>query len=229
MNTLLPILPAFAALLLMMQPAAHATVAIYSGTEIERVGTLITGQGSIASGTHSSSSPVYFLYEIETGRSIEVRLVRNGYMVRKERSLVHVSTPRSSSTTGPATMDTILITGARMDAPNGATVANVTWNGTKKYNVLQPEFDSATGLPVVFPRTFSSLQDFTFADYESDAVNSHVSSTTRRRSSVTIVAPLTKASNAAAESLDGALQRLKTALEARGRAEQEPPQNGIDR
>jgi hypothetical protein len=222
------ILPAFAAVLLMSQPAAQATVGIYFGTETERTGTLVTGLGSISSGTRSSSSSVYFLYELETGRSIEVQLVKSGYVVRKERSLVHVSTPRTSSTTGPATMDTILITGARTDFPNGGKVANVTWNGVKNYNVFNPETDASTGLPVVFPKTFGSLQDFTFADYVNDAVDTHSSSTTRRRSSVNVVPALTKASNTAGDSFDAALQRLKTALEAKGRTQQPPANNGID-
>jgi hypothetical protein len=213
---LLRILPGLAVAALLCHQTAQATVAIFTGTEVQVDRHATDGMGHNSNGTVRLTGQIFFLYELETGRSIEIRLRGTNYKVRNERNFVYIRTSRESSTMDRYTVDTFLSDAARVNYAEGATVKMASWEGSRLLSVLSsPEKDPATGLPSIFPKALTSRQDIAALVTAGDRTESHI----RRTDTVVIAAALTKASNAATDNFDAALLRLKNALNARGLTE----------
>lgn len=198
---------------LAFQPSAKATVAIYSGTEqqlqIDDPGNAGTGN---TGGVRRFTGRIYFIYEIETGRSVEIRVQGNSYKVREERNLLRVAFHRSA---GSKTMvQTFLSNGNRVDGTSFSTVSLVSWEGTASFSGPGPDVEVATGLPRGFARILTSRQQV--GSYEKHDAGNYL---TRRNDTASLIVAMTKASNAAGENFEAALQRVKNTLAAQGKTE----------
>jgi hypothetical protein len=213
---LLKVLPGLVAALLLGRQTAQATVAIFTGTEVQVDHHATDGMGHNSNGTVRLTGQIYFLYDLETGRSIEIRVRGTNYKVRDERNFVYIRTSREPWTTDKYTIDTFLGDAARVNHAEDATVKMASWEGSKLLSMLSsPEKDPATGLPSIFPKALTSRQDIAAVDTSGDRTEAHI----RRTDTVVIAAGFTKASNVATDNFEAALQRLKDALNARGLTE----------
>ena len=216
----LPTLPRLAALACMLFVAptmVNATVVVYSGTEQQREHHYTNGMGHSSNGMSVATGRVFFLVELETGRSIEIRLVQSHYLVRQERNMLIVTASRGGSVTSTQKfpMDSSL-THVHQNATASSRLTNsITWNGTKFLSYSQPNPEPATGLPSNFPTALVGRQDRATL-----ALGDEGGGGMRRRTHVVSLVPaLTKSSNAADDNFEAALQRLKSHLESRGKTE----------
>jgi hypothetical protein len=201
---------AFFALLLAGPSAAQATVAIFIGREVQVVHQATDGLGNTSNGVYRTTSRVYFIFEVESGRSVEICSLGKAFKVRAEHNLVRITTPRVSyvKVNQPFTLESFFSDASRTNYAKGASVESRTWEGLRTMTVSAPEVDPATLLPYYFPRTLTARHDFSDYDTTGDRMEHHV----RRVNSVNLMVAQTKTSNAAQDTFDAAVQRLKNAL-----------------
>jgi hypothetical protein len=212
---LLNTLAVLALSLLTAQPSAQATVAIYSGTEQQLQIDAFEGQGSgNANGVRRFTGRIYFLYELETGRSVEIRIQGAVYKVRTERNLQRVFFHRALNLNS-VLAQTFLSDGNRTNQPGVTAVSMVSWEGSATFSGPGPDIEAATGLPRGFPRAVTSRQQLTTRVTSFDGGNFLV----RRNDVASLIVAMTKASNTASETFDAALQRVKNTLNAQGKTE----------
>ena len=204
-------------LVTIVQPAI-ATVAIFAGTE-SREETYFAYKNATIRQTYQGK--VYFLYEVETGRSVEIQLLSQGFYrehsVRSERNLFSLVTPRNRlASASPFTWETILIDAKRENVNGRTTVESVTWQGMVSSPLSEPTgIEAATGLPRSFPKTLVSRQaladeEMIGADGSGHRMRYRVSSTASLQ-----LAP-TKASNTAGETFEAAILRVREIVRKAG-------------
>ena len=212
----------FAAALLSTSPYARATVAIFAGAEQHRTHINMAGIGhSGVYGVIQRPGRIFFLYELESGRSVEIRLELGKFKVRTERNLAAFTATRGE--TWPYAYDTSLMDAKRNQS---TSVDSVTVQGTitPKGKPWGPLADPATGLPYTFPATLVSRQDYaTHGVGEYGGVKR-----VRKTSSLVLNGAQTKASNGGSETFDAALLRVKNLLTQRGLTETSSLDNWAD-
>ena len=209
-------LSALGILLFAILQSAHATVAIYAGTETGRKTWWAPKNANPWETYHTT---VYFVYELETGRSVEIFRGSGEVWVRPERNLFRLLTPRATpgtpvSSTAPMPWETILMDAKREATTLRTVVESVTWQGSRTTDGFRKDdIRPATGLPRYFPMTLVSRQVLLDEDHNdvADLIRTHVNS------SVVLQEAATKASNAAGETFEAAILRVKAILERRGR------------
>jgi hypothetical protein len=200
-----PFLIVFALIVFSLGSSLHATVGIYFGPENQS-----TRQGHYRATKAKDvrlSGKVYLLIDLEAWRSVEIRLHGKQYRMRPERQFFHQTFVYTANT------DATVWSDAGRGTVTAGPIYYVSWQGKKTRGRGVPNFDPKTGMYSWVPTSLTGRQDLHFLqEYDTDA--RFVS--TRRTASVTVHAPLTKESNAAEDTFEQALQRLKSRLEAAG-------------
>jgi hypothetical protein len=206
------------------QPA-QAIVGIYSGAENQtsKEYTFVFPKGT--SEEFRRSGRVYFLYELETHRSVEIRIDGKQYRVRAERTLVDVEFVRSQKNSIEIYSRVLSGVGQSVPPGGGTKLFHVTWQGSKAWSGADPVIDPKSGMPRAYPTSLSGRQDIVrkFTDIDID-----LNFFTRRTATLSLSVPVTKECNAANENFDQALVRLKNRLNASGYTENSEPNHPLD-
>jgi hypothetical protein len=199
-----------------LAPSAQAIVGIYAGTENQTTSETYSGAPHGFSRENRVSGRVYFLYDFETTRSVEIRIHGKQYRVRAERDLVDQTFVRTIKNIGNYTW--VLSDAGKNAVPAGTkNLFNVSWRGTKAWSGAGPAVDPKSGLMGEYPTAFTGRQDIVTKSIDLDSAVYSV--LTRRVAPVSLSAPITKACNDANENFDQALVRLKAKLDAAGYTE----------
>ena len=166
------------------------------------------------------------LAQLEFEGQVEIRIDKKEYRVRAEHKLVDVNFARTNPKGGQI-FSRVLST-AEKTTPQVATtkVFHVTWQGSKIATGSAWTIDPKTGLQNEYPTALSGRQDTVWKWTDSTVAFVHVF--TRRSTTLSLSALVTKEANAANETFDQALVRLKNRLNTAGYTENTDPTHPLD-